>query len=59
MGDADLDRIIEQLERRKKLLDEMIERSVANSAERERLLRINDTPSDDQGAGGVAGTPSR
>ena len=42
MADADLNRIIAELERRAKLIDEMIERSVTNSSERERLRKRAD-----------------
>ena len=43
MPDADLERIIAELEARAKVLDELITRSVTSSSERERLLGRTDT----------------
>jgi hypothetical protein len=47
MSDPELDRIIEQLQQRRKILDEMIERTVADSAERDRLQKANDSSATD------------
>jgi hypothetical protein len=47
MPDADLNRIIAELERRRKMLDELIAQNVTSTTERERLQRASEDSAGD------------